>query len=290
MVYTTLIAPADLAAQLSNPDWVVFDCRFVLDDPHAGQQQYAQGHIPGALHADLEADLSGTVIAGITGRHPLPPADAFVHKLSQWGVDSSVQVVAYDDWYGAFAARLWWMLRWLGHEAVAVLDGGVRRWQAAGYALRPGAEQRAPRIFVPQLVPHMHVTTTDMLSLHTDPAVRVVDARSADRYRGENEPRDPQAGHIPGAANRFFGSNVDANEQWLPAEVLRAQWQAVIGETPAEQVIHYCGSGVSAAHNALAMAHAGLGAGRVYIGSWSEWSADATRPIAIGDEPAGAVR
>lgn len=286
MAYTTLISPAELAPQLDHPDWVVFDCRFVLDDPHAGRQQYAQGHIPGALYADLEADLSGTVIPGITGRHPLPPADAFVHKLSQWGVDSSVQVVAYDDWYGAFAARLWWMLRWLGHEAVAVLDGGVRGWQAAGYALRPGAEQRAPRSFTPRIAAHLHVTTADMLSLHTDPAQRVVDARSADRYRGEYEPRDPRAGHIPGAVNRFFGDNVDADERWLPAAVLREQWQAVIGDTPAAQVIHYCGSGVSGAQNALAMAHAGLGMGRVYIGSWSEWCADATRPIATATEPA----
>ncbi len=286
MAYTTLISPAELAAQLDHPDWVVFDCRFVLDDPPAGRQQYAQGHIPGALYADLEADLSGTVIPGITGRHPLPPADAFVRKLSQWGVDGRVQVVAYDDWYGAVAARLWWMLRWLGHEAVAVLDGGVSRWQAEGYALRPGAEQRAPRSFTPQIVGKMHVTTADMLRLHTDPAQRVVDARSPERYRGEYEPRDPQAGHIPGAVNRFFGNNVDADERWLPAAVLREQWQVVIGDTPADQVIHYCGSGVSAAHNALAMAHAGLGMGRVYIGSWSEWSADATRPVARAEKPA----
>ncbi len=280
MTYTTLISPAELLEHLYHPDWLILDCRFSLDDPHAGYAQYLQGHIPGALHADLEQHLSGTAIPGITGRHPLPPADAFAHTLAQWGIDERVQVVAYDDWNGVFAARLWWMLRWMGHAAVAVMDGGWPHWVQAGYPTRPGAEQRTPRTFTAQTVAHLHVTTPELLVLHTTPDVCVVDARSPERYRGEYEDRDPVAGHIPGAINRFFGDNVGSDGCFLPPTQLREQWQQVLGDAPTGAVIHYCGSGVSAAHNALAMAHAGLDMGRIYIGSWSEWCADATRPVA----------
>lgn len=284
MAFTTLIAPAELAPHLDNPDWVVIDCRFSLTDPEQGRRMYQQNHIPGAQYAHLDEDLAGPIVPGVSGRHPLPAIDTCAAKLAAWGIDSRVQVVAYDDFLGGFAGRLWWLLRWLGHTAAAVLDGGLPRWEREGFATRGGSEQRTPRQFVPHPRPDMVVTTDDVLRLHSNPAYRLLDARTVDRYRGENEPHDPVAGHIPGARSVPFFDNVDSEGRFLPAEHLREKYSALLaGATPANTVA-YCGSGVTAAHTLLAMEHAGLGMGRLYAGSWSEWGLDPQRPVAQGDE------
>mgnify|MGYP001827696937 CR=1 FL=1 len=282
MTYQTLISTEALAAHLKDPDWAVVDCRFALTDTEQGRRAYRQSHIAGAVYAHLDEDLSGPIIAGQTSRHPLPSVEHFVRTLSDWGVDERVQVVAYDALGGAIAARLWWMLRWLGHGAVAVLDGGWPRWQAEGRPTRSDPESRQPRGFVPHQVPELLVSADDVEQIRLDAAHRLVDARSADRFRGENETLDPVAGHIPGAISLPFAGNLDADGSFLPAETLAAQFQDPLGAVPAERTVFYCGSGVTAAHNILAMAHAGLGEARLYAGSWSEWITDPERPVQQG--------
>lgn len=285
MTYTTLISTTDLAAHLDDPNWAVVDCRFKLTDKVAGRQSYLAGHIPGAVYAHLDDDLSGPIIPGATGRHPLPTVIEFVERLSNWGIDEQTQVVAYDDAAGMVAGRLWWMLRWVGHEAVAVLDGGWQAWQSEGRPTASGVESRSPRRFTPHVQPQMPVQVEEVIANLHNPAVKLLDARAADRYRGENETIDPKAGHIPGAISAPYAANLGADGRFLPVEALRARFQRLLGETPPEQTVLYCGSGVSAAHNLLAMTHAGLDGARLYIGSWSEWSADPARPIATGDQP-----
>ncbi|NJK80949.1 MAG: sulfurtransferase [Chloroflexaceae bacterium] len=287
MTYTTLIAPAELAPNVDNPDWAVIDCRFSLDDPGYGLRAYREAHIPNALYAHLDEQLSGKVVAGVTGRHPLPTVEEFTRTLSRWGIEAHVQVVVYDDWYGGYAARLWWMLRWMGHNAVALLDGGFPRWQRECYTVRGGGESRDWRPFKPNVRNDLLVTTAEMQQIIQNPDYRIIDARSADRYRGENETRDPLAGHIPGALNAPFTENVDGNGLFLPAEALRERYHDLLGDATADHTIFYCGSGVTAAHDALALTHAGLGDGRVYVGSWSEWSANPERPIETGSSKEG---
>jgi thiosulfate/3-mercaptopyruvate sulfurtransferase len=284
MDYTTLITVDALAAHLGQPDWVVVDCRFALSEPERGRQDYLQAHIPGAVYAHLNEDLAGPVVPGQTGRHPLPQPEAVVAKLGHWGIGDGVQVVAYDDTGGAIAAaRLWWMLRWLGHDAVAVLDGGWPAWLAAGRPVTSGAEHRPPRPFTPHIRPALLVSAAEVDALRTDAGYRVFDVRTADRYRGENETIDPVAGHIPGAVSAPYGANLDATGHFLPPDALQARLAPLLGDVPAEQSVSYCGSGVTAAHNLLALAHAGLGNGRLYAGSWSEWITDPARPIATGE-------
>lgn len=284
--YTTLILADNLAKRLASaPDSVlVFDCGFDLADPAAGERAYAAGHIPGAHHLHLDRDLSGPK-TGSNGRHPLPERDALVQTLVSHGIAQNQQVVAYDAQGGAFAARLWWLLRWLGHDSVAVLDGGLQAWRAAGHALESTTPARKKGDFeahAPLAV------TVDATALERNLATRdrlVVDARSADRYRGENETIDPVAGHIPGAVNRFFKDNLTADGRFKPAHTLRDEFRAVVGSTPPEHVVLQCGSGVTACHNALAMEVAGLHGAALYPGSWSEWCADASRPVATGPNP-----
>jgi len=282
MQYTTLISTQDLAAHLDDPDWAVVDCRFILTDTEKGRRDYQQSHIVGAVYAHLDDDLSGPIIPGKTSRHPLPEIGTFVKTLSGWGIDNQTQVVAYDTMGGAIAARLWWMLRWLGHEAVAVLDGGWRRWEQEGLSVRSGDESREPRTFTPHPRPELLVEADDVLKLRTDPNYHVFDSRSADRYRGENETLDPVAGHIPGAVCLPFADNLGPDKSFLPLEVLKARFEEQLGDIPCERAVFYCGSGVTAAHNILAMAHAGLGEARMYAGSWSEWITDSERPVATG--------
>lgn len=282
--FTTLIESAELAAHLEDPDWAIIDCRFFLNHPELGRKQYLEAHIPGAVYADLDQDLSGPVVPGATGRHPLPDADAFAAKLSSWGIDENVQVVAYDGAGGMIAGRLWWMLNWLGHEKVAVLNGDYRSWFHEGRPTRSGEENRAPRTFTPRVHAERVVTAEDVLASLNNPAVKLLDARGRDRFRGENETLDPKAGHIPGAKSAPYTENVDSHGRFLPPEELAARFQALLSDTPAEDTILYCGSGVTAAHNALAMAIAGLGMPRIYSGSWSDWITDPSRPIATGDE------
>jgi thiosulfate/3-mercaptopyruvate sulfurtransferase len=281
MVYTTLISTQELLSHLADPNWVIVDCRFVLTNKGQGRQDYQQSHIPGAVYAHLDEDLSGPIIPGQTGRHPLPEVETFAATLSGWGIGNQIQVVAYDNAGGAMAARLWWMLRWLGHEAVAVLDGGWPRWQSGGLPVRDGVETNDPRTFTPHPRPELLLSADEVDKIRTDPAYRLFDARGADRYRGENETLDPVAGHIPGALSLPYAGNLGSDGNFLGVEALKQRFEAALGDTPPEQTVFYCGSGVTAAHNALAMAYAGLGEARLYPGSWSEWITDPKRPVAL---------
>jgi thiosulfate/3-mercaptopyruvate sulfurtransferase len=287
MAYTTLISTAELAEHLAehlaDPDWAVVDCRFSLEDHERGRRDYQQAHIPGAVYAHLNEDLSGPVIPGQTGRHPLPEIDGLARRLSEWDIDSHVQVVAYDDASGAMAAaRLWWLLRWLGHEAVAVLDGGWNQWQKEGRPTQSGVECCTPRTFIPQPRPELLASASEVLALLNNPNFRLIDARSPERYRGEHEPIDPVAGHIPGAVCAPYLENLGSDGLFLPPEQLRARFERLLENVPPDRAIFYCGSGVTAAHHLLALAHAGLGDARLYAGAWSEWIADPERPIEKG--------
>lgn len=284
MPYTTLLSANEVAAHLADPNWAICDARFLLNDPAKGRQDYLAAHIPGAVYADLEHDLSGPHVPGKTGRHPLPPLDQFAATLGRWGIDDGVQVVVYDDAGGMYAARLWWMLRWLGHDAVAVLDGDWRLWVKEERPTRAGAEMRPPRVFTPRLRSHMLATAAEIAARLGSPDLHLFDARAAERFRGENEMLDPVAGHIPGACSAPFAGNLDAAGRMLPPEQLRARYAALLGNAPAAEAIFYCGSGVSAAHDLLALEHAGLGLARIYAGSWSDWITDPSRPVATGNE------
>lgn len=282
-IFTTLISAADLAAHVSDPNWIVIDCRHDLTNVDAGRAAYAAGHIPGAQFAHLDTDLSDKKPGPngeFRGRHPLPEPEAFIETLRRWGINDDSQVIAYDAQGGMFAARLWWMLRWVGHEAVAVLDGGLQAWQSQGMPLstehmpRPrGNVNRKPSIV-------STVNVDDVVGNLSTQARIVIDARAPDRFRGENETLDPVGGHIPGAKNRFFKDNLQADGRFKPAEQLRAEFGALI-RSP-ETSIMQCGSGATACHNLLAMEVAGLSGAALYPGSWSEWCANPARPVATG--------
>jgi thiosulfate/3-mercaptopyruvate sulfurtransferase len=266
----------DLAA---HPEWRVFDCRHDLKNTGYGRQAYARGHIPGALFLHLDEDLSGAK-DGSNGRHPLPEIPAFARRMAQCGVDAATQVVAYDNEGGIFASRLWWMLRWLGHEGVAVLDGGLAGWKRSGRPL----EERVPTVEPREFVARPQDMTVDAGRLLADlesARMLILDARSPERFRGENETLDPVGGHIPGAMNRFYFDNLDDDGCFFkPVEELRAEFAALLGDRPATEVVQQCGSGVTACHNLLAMELAGLSGSKLYPGSWSEWCADTSRPVA----------
>jgi thiosulfate/3-mercaptopyruvate sulfurtransferase len=287
---TTLIEPAELAAHLGAPDWAIIDCRFDLADPSWGERVYRAGHIRGALYAHLDQDLSGPRSAH-TGRHPLPEPAALSALFSRLGIDRAVQVVAYDQGAGAFAARLWWLLRWLGHPGVAVLDGGLAAWQRAGLALESAVQGRAARRFSGAPAAGMLASTQQIEAALAAGALRagataLVDARAADRFRGENETLDPVAGHIPGARNHPFAANHDAQGRFLAPAQLRNAWHRTLGATPAAAAVAMCGSGVTACHNLLALEVAGLPGARLYAGSWSEWIRDPRHAVARGNETA----
>jgi thiosulfate/3-mercaptopyruvate sulfurtransferase len=282
MSYKTLISTGELANHLNDDTWAIVDCRFSLDQPERGRQEYMQAHIPSAVYAHLNKDLSGPVIPGKTGRHPLPSLEVMAETFSNWGISDNIQVVAYDDSGGSMAARLWWLLRWLGHDNAAVLDGGWNRWRSEDLPIRNGEEYRKPQVFNPRLRSELVVDAAEVLAHLNDPAVRIIDARAAERYRGEIEPIDPVAGHIPGATSVPFTENLGADGRFLPPEQLGIRFQTLLGNVPPEQTIFYCGSGVTAAHNVLALAHAGLGDARLYAGSWSDWITDPDRPIEKG--------
>jgi thiosulfate/3-mercaptopyruvate sulfurtransferase len=284
--YTTLIEPAALASHVDDPDWVILDCRHDLMNLSAGREAYAAGHLPNAQFADIETELSGAKLdaaGAFRGRHPLPGQQAFVEQLRAWGVNDNTQVVAYDAHGGMFAARLWWMLRWVGHEAVAVLDGGLPAWQAAGQGLSTDAPAPHARGTISARAPL--VTTVDVTQvLHNveHGGKTVVDARAPDRFRGENETIDPVGGHIPGAKNRFFKDNLQPDGRFKAPQQLKAELGVAVGDP--KSAIMQCGSGVTACHNLLALEVAGLPGASLYPGSWSEWSADPARPVATGTE------
>lgn len=282
-MHTTLISTDQLANHLGDPKWVVVDCRFDLDDTEKGRREYETAHIPGAIYAHLDDDLSSPVRPGETGRHPLPDVDTLAETFSAWGIDSDVQVVAYDALGGAIAARLWWLLRWLGHDAVAVLSGGFPHWMAESRPVTAEVVTLQPREFQPHVRPEMLATAEDVLAHFGDLSYRLVDSRAPERYRGEDEPLDPVAGHIPGAISYHFARNLQADETFELKPILRGRFQALLDDIPAERTIVYCGSGVTGAHNVLAIAFAGLGMARLYAGSWSHWITDPERPIARGN-------
>jgi thiosulfate/3-mercaptopyruvate sulfurtransferase len=282
-MYTTLIEPKELAAHTDNPDWVVLDCRFDLARPEWGASAYAQGHIPNALYAHLDRDLSSPVTAA-SGRHPLPANEAFSATLGRWGIDEKVQVVSYDQSNGAYASRLWWLMRWSGHARVAVLNGGFAAWQHAELPVSKQSGVRQPRRFSPSDAPAAFVSTAELADILAagqlaSGARTLIDARVADRFAGQNETLDPVAGHIPGARNHPFARNLDAQGRFLPAPTLRAQWLETLGAQAPSNAIAMCGSGVTACQNLLALEVAGLPGARLYAGSWSEWIRDAARPI-----------
>lgn len=280
--YSSLIGAVEFAQRLHDPDWVVFDCRFDLADPAFGRQAYARGHLPGAFFLDLDTDLSSTK-TGRNGRHPLPDPARLVARLEACGVGNHTQVVAYDDAGGMFAARLWWLLRWFGHHRVAVLDGGLQAWLTAGQALSDEAPTAHPSTYT--LALRADRVEADYVLQHLgQPDMVLIDARSPDRFRGENEVLDPVGGHIPGAINRFFRDNLDARGCFKQASVLREEFAVLLGAHSPRQVVHQCGSGVTACVNLLAMEAAGLSGSRLYAGSWSEWCADPARPVARGTE------
>ncbi len=285
--YTTIVSTEILAAHLGDPAWVIIDCRFDLQNPEWGLQDYLQGHIPGAIYAHLDRDLSGPKTAE-TGRHPLPEPDKWSQTLSAWGVEPGKQVIAYDTTGGSYAARLWWMLRWMGHEQVALLDGGFPKWVSEGRPVRSGIETARPGKFRGTLIRRWWSAPADVERLRQDPHNILIDARTGARYRGEQEPIDPVAGHIPGAVNRFHGDNLGPDGTFLEPETLKAQYSALLRDLPAGKAVVYCGSGVTSCHHLVALEMAGLTGARLYAGSWSEWIRDPSRPRALGD-PSGSA-
>ncbi len=282
-MYTTLVTTEELAARLGDPQWVVFDCRFTLSDPAAGRHAYHYGHIPGARYADLNQDLSSPVTAR-TGRHPLPDPKVLAEKLGRWGVDDGKQVVAYDSNHGAMAAaRLWWLLRWLGHKQVAVLDGDLRKWERESRPITTELPVITPTVFPLRVHDEYWVGSEVVAQLSAGGQGLIVDARGEERFTGEREPFDSVAGHIPGAINAPFEDNLAPGGTFLTREDLGEHFRALLKGRHHGEVVHSCGSGVTACHNLLAMEHAGLRGARLYAGSWSEWIRDPARPVATGE-------
>lgn len=282
MTFSTLVSAQTLSDHLSDPDWIIIDCRHDLANPEAGQAAYAQGHIPEARFAHLDRDLAGPTVAAdgsFRGRHPLPDRTDFLATLRQWGINEHTQVVVYDAHGGMFAARLWWMLRWVGHQAAAVLDGGLQAWQSLDLPLSTDTPVVAKIGNIQERSAlTKQLSVEDVLRNLKEQGKALIDARSPDRFRGENETIDPVGGHIPGAGNRFFKDNLTADGRFKTSEQLLQEWQAIIDE-PGKAVMQ-CGSGVTACHNLLALEIAGLHGAALYPGSWSEWCSDPKRPVA----------
>jgi len=278
MRYRTLIETSAVAAHLDDPSLAIVDCRFDLKDTSAGGRAYETAHIPGAVYADVDRDLSAPK-TGTNGRHPLPEVDIFVATLGRLGIDAGTQVVVYDQDSGGFASRLWWMLRWLGHDGVALLNGGFAKWSAEGRPTKSGVEARPRRVFVPHVQPQMMANAADVEGLLGKSDWRLIDARAPERFRGDVEPIDKVAGHIPGAVNVPFLENLDANGTFKSPADLAERFRHASGSTPTDHLVVYCGSGVTACQNLLALEHAGMHGAKLYPGSWSEWSSDPSRPM-----------
>ena len=281
-MYRTLIDCHTLALHIHDPQWVVLDCRFALSDPDAGRRAYEAGHIDRARYAHLNDDLSSPVTPH-SGRHPLPDPHRLAAKLGAWGIDNSKQVIAYDDSFGAMAARLWWLLRWLGHDAVALLDGGLPRWMREGRPVVKDIPVVTPATFTPQVRDNLWVDANTVAKTVKQDDWLVMDARAEERFNGEVEMLDPVAGHVPGAINLPFEDNLHVSGRFSSAQELRELYEGLMESTPPDHVIQMCGSGVTACHNILAMEHAGLTGAKLYAGSWSEWIRDPSRPVARDD-------
>ena len=284
MPFAQLITPQQLAERLGAPGLVILDCRFALEDVDYGQRSYAEGHIAGAHFADLERDLSGLVVKGRTGRHPLPDPQRLVERLREWGVDNDSQVVLYDDGPGAYAARAWWLLAWLGkRSAVFILDGGLKAWHAGHLPLSLDPPPRREGTFSGEPDMKLLIDAKHLAEHLGEPDLTLIDARALPRFRGEVEPIDPVAGHIPGAQCAAFTDNLGADGRFLPAVQLKQRFAEKLGDRSPAQLVAYCGSGVTACHNLFALALAGYPLGRLYAGSWSEWINDSQHPVATGD-------
>ena len=279
---TTLVDTETLSRHLDDPRWAIVDCRFILTDPEAGRRAYLVGHIPGARYAHLNEDLSSPVTP-TSGRHPLPYPNTLAEKLGGFGIDKTKQVVVYDDSLGAIAARLWWLLRWLGHEAVAVLDAGYPKWVREKRPVTTELPKIQPTQFHPTINHSMWVDAGQVMQILHETDGLLIDVRSEERFRGEVEPLDKVAGHIPGANNLPYEDNLDFTSEFMSDEALREHYQSVLGKVPPDRVVHMCGSGVTACHSILAMEHAGLSGAKLYAGSWSEWITDPNRPVAKGE-------
>jgi thiosulfate/3-mercaptopyruvate sulfurtransferase len=279
-MFTTLISTEDLAAHL-NGSWAIVDCRYDLRDEDWGWAQYRASHVPGAVYASLSKDLSSTP-TGRNGRHPVPCVEDLEVTFGRLGISAGTQVVMYDQDSGIFASRMWWTLRYLGHDAAAVLDGGWAKWSREGRPVRAGEEQATAATFIGRRRKDMRLPLDQVQSAVGNPSMLLVDARAPERFEGRNETVDRVAGHIPGAVNHFYRHNLTDEGVMLPPDTLRRQFEEVLGGRPAEQVVMYCGSGVTACHNLLAMEHAGIRGARLYPGSWSEWSSDPQRPVETG--------
>jgi thiosulfate/3-mercaptopyruvate sulfurtransferase len=279
MTYQTLIDADDLARLIAQGNVLVCDCRFDLGNADAGRQGYRAGHIPGAIHVDLERDLSA-VSTGRNGRHPLPDRAAFAAHMAELGVTQDGLVVSYDTSGSYYASRLWWMLRWAGHGQAAVLDGGLKAWTESGHALEEGEARARAGDFRASAEVQMPITEVEGIEANlSDGELLVVDARTAERFRGAPHPLDTASGHIPGAGNRFWQHNLTPEGRFKPANELAQEFADLLGGRSAGTIVHQCGSGVTATHNLLAMEVAGLGGSRLYPGSWSEWTSDPRRPI-----------
>jgi thiosulfate/3-mercaptopyruvate sulfurtransferase len=283
VAYTTLIDTAALAGRIGAPNVAIVDCRYKVDDTGFGRRSYDEGHIPGAVFADVDHDLSG-LKTGANGRHPLPEPSTFAETLGRFGIGNATQVFAYDQDAGMYASRLWWLLKWLGHDAVAVVDGGFAKWKREGRQISNATPAPAAASFVPHLRPEMAVDAADVARILTDRSWKLVDARAPERYRGDLEPIDRVPGHIPTAVNHFYNWNVGEDGAFLSADALREKLKASIGTTSLDHVVCYCGSGVTACQDLLALEHAGLTGAKLYPGSWSEWASDESRPIERGSE------
>jgi thiosulfate/3-mercaptopyruvate sulfurtransferase len=284
MPLAQLLSPSQLQVRLNQPRLVILDCRFALDDPGYGARSYGEGHIPGAQFADLERDLSGPILKGVTGRHPLPEASQLLERLRAWGISQDSDVVLYDDGPGAFAARAWWLLAWLGkRDGVYLLDGGLKAWKDAGLPLDSNVPSLPRGNFSGQPDQRLLLDAQQLQQRLGNSALTLLDARALPRFRGEVEPLDPVAGHIPGAQCAVFTDNLGSDGRFLPAAQLQQRFAALLGDKPVESLVAYCGSGVTACHNLFAMSLAGYPLAPLYAGSWSEWITDPTRPVAIGD-------
>ncbi|NPV86407.1 MAG: sulfurtransferase [Anaerolineae bacterium] len=281
MSLSNLVSAQSLYDHLNDPSYVIIDCRFDLTNPNKGEAEYQQSHIPGAIYAHLDRDLSGDVTPE-TGRHPLPEIEKFIALLSTWGIDQSKHVVVYDTTGGAYASRLWWMLRSIGHPKTSLLDGGFAAWQNDHYPIASGKEENLPLQYLFKGITTWSgtVTTEEVDHIRLDPAYCLIDARTPERYQGKLEPIDPVAGHIPGAVNRFHGNNLRPDGTFKSPDTLKSEFNALLQDRSPQNVIVYCGSGVTSCHHILAMELCGLPGARLYAGSWSQWIRDPSRPIA----------
>lgn len=284
MPIAQLISPQALDLKKEQVGLVILDCRFALEDPDYGQRSYAEGHIAGSSFADLERDLSGPVIKGVTGRHPLPDPEKLVERLRTWGVNADSEIVLYDDSPGAFAARAWWLLAWLGkRDGVFILDGGLKAWHAAGLPLSLDPPGTLPGSFSGTPDNSLLLSTEQLQQRLGQPTLTLLDARAQPRFRGEVEPIDPVAGHIPGAQCAAFNENLGSDGRFLPADQLKQRFAAKLGDRSPTELVAYCGSGVTACHNLFALCLAGYPLASLYAGSWSEWITDPKRAVAKGD-------